>query len=94
MDTPKACEYLFFLFYIYLCFYNSEDGFISIADIERVHQIQEEGAAPNHDAQIAAARKAYPALRNFETWAQGKRVSDRQKGWNNVSIGKLATGKQ
>ncbi|KAE9407574.1 NAD(P)-binding protein [Gymnopus androsaceus JB14] len=65
-----------------------------IADIERVHQIQEEGAAPNHDAQIAAARKAYPALRNFETWAQGKRVSDRQKGWNNVSIGKLATGKQ
>ncbi|KAF5372727.1 hypothetical protein D9757_011639 [Collybiopsis confluens] len=78
-----------------------------IADIERVHKIQEEGAAPDCDAQLLAAKKAYSGLRTFEMWATSRKpgksmssamgsdgVSKRDKDWNKVTIGRLVSGKQ
>ncbi|KAF9066745.1 hypothetical protein BDP27DRAFT_1329981 [Rhodocollybia butyracea] len=67
-----------------------------IGDLERVHKIQEEGAAPDHAAQVAAAKKAYPALQDFESWARSRRQGQSrwQRGWNNVSLMNLVFRKQ
>ncbi|KAF9066744.1 NAD(P)-binding protein [Rhodocollybia butyracea] len=65
-----------------------------IADLERFHKIREEGAAPERAAQIAMAKKAYPALQDFESWARSRQGQNRQEGWNNVSLMKLVLGKQ
>ncbi|KAJ3881172.1 NAD(P)-binding protein [Lentinula edodes] len=66
-----------------------------IADIERVHKIKEEGAAPDHDSQVAAAKRAFPNIQNFETWAKERASTpSRDRQWNKVTIGKLFTGQQ
>lgn len=72
----------------------------SIKDIERVHKIQVEGAAPDYENQLALASQAYPSIRNFHAWAKdqaqekGSKTSTRKKGWNELSVQKLASGKQ
>ncbi|KAJ4470784.1 NAD(P)-binding protein [Lentinula aciculospora] len=68
-----------------------------IADIERVHRIQEENEVPDHEVQVAAARRAYSNIRNFETWAKEKALPSSTRhtnGWNKVTISKLAAGRQ
>jgi len=71
-----------------------------IEDIERVHKIQLDRAAPEHENQLALAKQAYPAIRNFHAWAKdqaqgkGSKISTRKKGWNELSTAKLASGKQ
>ncbi|KIK54611.1 hypothetical protein GYMLUDRAFT_76951 [Collybiopsis luxurians FD-317 M1] len=65
-------------------------------NLERMHKIHVDGTAPEQAEQLAATKEAYPGLRNFETWAreQTGQNSDKEKGWNNVSLFKLITGKQ
>ncbi|KAJ7197067.1 NAD(P)-binding protein [Mycena haematopus] len=67
-----------------------------IEDIERVHEARTSGKCPEVAEQTAAAMKAYPKMQTFEQWAR-QRVGKppvRGKDWNQVSIAKLATGKQ
>ncbi|KAJ7114667.1 NAD(P)-binding protein [Mycena crocata] len=67
-----------------------------LADIERVHEVRTSGKCPEVAEQTAAAKRAYPDMKTFEAWAQqraGKSTSH-SKNWNQVSIGRLATGKQ
>lgn len=57
----------------------------------RIDPTNEENAA-----QMAAAKKAYSDMTSFSEWAaqKQKRDSKREKNWNQVSIGRLVTGKQ
>ncbi|KAF5377390.1 hypothetical protein D9757_009701 [Collybiopsis confluens] len=70
-------------------------------------EIQEEGAAPDCNARLLAAKTAYSGLRTFEMWATSRGpgksmsnamgsdgVSKRDKDWNKVTIGRLVSGKQ
>ncbi|KAJ7887157.1 NAD(P)-binding protein [Mycena leptocephala] len=67
-----------------------------IADIERVHDARTSGKCPEVEEQTAAAKRAYPEMQTFETWAgqRAGKVSATAKDWNQVSIGRLAAGKQ
>jgi len=67
-----------------------------IADIERVHDATTSGKCPEVAEQTAAAKKAYPEMKTFEAWAQQRagKAQGGSKDWNQVSIGRLATGMQ
>ncbi|KAJ6521041.1 NAD(P)-binding protein [Mycena capillaripes] len=67
-----------------------------IADIERIHDARANGTCPEVAEQTAAAKSAYPEMRTFEAWAReraGKGAAE-SKNWNQVSVLKMATGKQ
>lgn len=42
----------------------------------------------------AAAKAAYPAMKTFEEWAKRGRSSKREMNWNEVTVGRLVSGKQ
>ncbi|KAJ7476694.1 NAD(P)-binding protein [Mycena latifolia] len=69
-----------------------------IADIERVHDAGVTGKCPDVAEQTAAARRAYPEMKTFEAWARQRANSGKttpsDKNWNQLSIGRMATGKQ
>ncbi|KAJ7077157.1 NAD(P)-binding protein [Mycena belliarum] len=67
-----------------------------IADIERVHEARTSGKCPEVTEQTAMARKAYPEMKTFEAWAQERQGKSgaQSKSWNQVSVGRLVTGKQ
>ena len=56
-----------------------------------MHKIHVDGTAPEESEQLAATKEAYPGIRNFETWVreQAGQTSNKEKGWNNVSLFKL-----
>ncbi|KAG5352465.1 hypothetical protein C0989_002175 [Termitomyces sp. Mn162] len=67
-----------------------------IQDMERVHLTRID---PNNDEtenQMAAAREAYPDMTSFASWAAQRhgKTTKREKGWNQVTLGRLFTGKQ
>ncbi|KAF8895381.1 hypothetical protein BD779DRAFT_1668660 [Infundibulicybe gibba] len=65
-----------------------------ISDMERVHTMRANDS--ENESQMATARKAYPSLTTFEAWATSRRGkgSNRDKNWNQVSVGRLIRGKQ
>ncbi|KAF7345742.1 NmrA-like family domain-containing protein 1 [Mycena venus] len=65
-----------------------------IADIERVHDAGVSGKCPEVVEQTALAKRAYPEMQTFEMWARRRvgKAPDQGKDWNQVSIGRLATG--
>jgi hypothetical protein len=67
-----------------------------IADMERVHLMRVDPNNEENATQMAAAKKAYPGMTSFGAWAAQKQKGNpkREKNWNQVSIGRLATGKQ
>ncbi|KAJ7238205.1 NAD(P)-binding protein [Mycena rebaudengoi] len=67
-----------------------------IADIERVHDARTSGKCPEVEEQTAAAKQAYPEMKTFEAWVRqrGGKAAARDKDWNQVSMGRLAAGKQ
>ncbi|KAJ7731941.1 NAD(P)-binding protein [Mycena maculata] len=69
-----------------------------IADIERVCDAGRRGLCPEVAEQSAAARRAYPEMKSFREWAERRAGTGtggaQKKGWNQVSLGRLAAGKQ
>ncbi|KAF9455498.1 NAD(P)-binding protein [Collybia nuda] len=67
-----------------------------ISDMERVYQMRIDPTNEENAAQVALTRKAYPDMTSFSTWAAQKHKRDpkREKNWNQVSIGRLVTGRQ
>ncbi|KAJ7671048.1 hypothetical protein B0H17DRAFT_1335528 [Mycena rosella] len=67
-----------------------------IADIERVHEAGLSGKCPEVADQTAAARRAHPGMKTFEAWARQRagKAPLEDRNWNQLSIGRLATGKQ
>ncbi|KAG6815702.1 hypothetical protein H0H87_012086 [Tephrocybe sp. NHM501043] len=67
-----------------------------IADMERVHLMRIDPANEENRLQMAVTHEAYPKMTSLGTWAarQQARSLTREKGWNNVSIGRLIRGKQ
>ncbi|KAJ6509187.1 NAD(P)-binding protein [Mycena vitilis] len=67
-----------------------------IADIERVYDAQVSGKCPEVADQRAAALRAYPEMKSFQTWAEqrAEKAPSQTKNWNQISVGRLATGKQ
>ncbi|KAJ7211084.1 NAD(P)-binding protein [Mycena rebaudengoi] len=65
-----------------------------IEDIERVHDAHTSGKCPEVVDQIAAAKRAYPEMKTFEAWAaQRGKSGEQKKGWNQVSLLRLMTGR-
>ncbi|KAF8177303.1 NAD(P)-binding protein [Mycena galopus ATCC 62051] len=67
-----------------------------IADIERVHNARMTGKCPEVEGQTAAAKQAYPNMLTFEEWARRRvgKAPRQVKEWNQVTVGRLAAGKQ
>lgn len=66
-----------------------------ITSIELRHEKRTSGEHSEYEAQVALAKKAYP-MRTFKAWVEERNgtVATRDKNWNQVTVGKLATGKQ
>jgi hypothetical protein len=61
-----------------------------------VHDARTSGKCPEVEDQTAAAKQAYPEMKTFEAWVRqrGGKAAARDKDWNQVSMGRLAAGKQ
>ncbi|GLB44978.1 putative nmrA-like family protein [Lyophyllum shimeji] len=68
-----------------------------IQDLERVHLARIDPENEEIAMQTAAAKEAYPGLTSFGTWAAQRKLkgkeAKREKNWNQVSMGRLLTGK-
>ncbi|PAV19367.1 hypothetical protein PNOK_0430100 [Pyrrhoderma noxium] len=65
-----------------------------ISDMERVSLARANASESNEDL-IARCLSLYPGMKNVEGWARARGSrKDRQKGWNNVTIGDLVKGKR
>lgn len=54
---------------------------------------------PNNEEnriQMATVREVYPEMTSFATWAAQRHgaITKREKGWNQVTLGRLLTGRQ
>ncbi|TFK61648.1 NAD(P)-binding protein [Pluteus cervinus] len=64
-----------------------------ITEMERAYLLHKDSAVNN--ARVEAARRAMPLMTSFHSWCAqhyGK-SSQREKGWNHLSVAKLITGK-
>ena len=62
--------------------------------MERVSLALANASESNEDL-IARCLSLYPGMQNVEGWARARGSrKDRQKGWNNVTIGELVKGKR
>ncbi|KAG6872568.1 hypothetical protein C0995_008841 [Termitomyces sp. Mi166 len=67
-----------------------------IQDMERVHTTRIDPNNEENRIQMAAGREAYSDMTSFATWAAQRHgtTTKREKGWNQVTLGRLFTGKQ
>ena len=62
--------------------------------MERVSLARANASESNEDF-IARCLSLYPGMKSVEAWARARGAcQDRQKGWNNVTIGDLVKGKR
>jgi len=66
-----------------------------ITSVELHHEKRVNGEHSEYEAQVARARNVYP-MRTFKMWVEERNGSAtvRDENWNQVTIGKLVTGRQ
>ncbi|KAH8687360.1 hypothetical protein BGZ60DRAFT_465721 [Tricladium varicosporioides] len=64
-----------------------------ISDLELNHYVRVSGEYPEHEAEIALARSAFK-MKTYQEWKSQERKEDAGgENWNQVSLGKLLTGR-
>ncbi|PVH83823.1 NAD(P)-binding protein [Cadophora sp. DSE1049] len=64
-----------------------------IQDVERSHYARTSGEYPECEKELELARSACK-MKNYEEWlVQGRDAEENSENWNQVSVGKLLTGK-